>query len=555
MRSWLLLLPLLVACGDPSSLPDEQTYAPDVLPPELDVRSPTRGTIQDGTPAIEVRGVARDRSGIREVRVNGVAATLGEDGAFMTSVPAQPGLTFLHTVATDGGGNQQTDTRAVLGGRLVPIETAVPGGILVHLDARALTAGATVGARQLEALDLHEKLAGRNPLVDLPVPCLGARIDLTRLDKGAVRLAVVPVDGGLEIDAEVDDLVATVRVAYDVGCKTGTADVTASARRFGLRGTLRLSIDERGELAVDASGTEARLEGFELDTRLLPARLVDFIEQPLGDTLAAVVSDVIRDRIPPLILDGLAGGTRLAGDRAQRLHIALRPTALHLDARRLGLTVTSSLYVEGGPATTYLASPAPAPRLDTTRVAAVGRADDTLNQLLSSLWSAGVFERELPVAGLGGGGLGGGLTTLFDNVELSLRLPPVLTAHPGRRGLELALGDAECHFTKKGKSVGRVSLSARVLVTVRVVDDRLTLVPAEPQVFLDVMHGERPDLFTYENVQVLGDFLSDNLVALVSDMAGDVPLPATSGLSVDDVVLGSAPEDGYIVVSGEVGAR
>ncbi len=121
----------------------------------IDVRAPLRGAVQIGdAETIEVRGFVYDDSHAT-LRVNGVPARIATDGSFAATVPATPGITLIHVVATDAGHNEGRDTRAVLGGTLVDARTPAVDGIVARLDARAVRAGAwrsrVVSARSISA--------------------------------------------------------------------------------------------------------------------------------------------------------------------------------------------------------------------------------------------------------------------------------------------------------------------------------------------------------------------------------------------------------------------
>ena len=86
---------------------------------------------------------------------------IAADGSFAATVPATPGITLIHVVATDAGHNESRDTRAVLGGALVDARTPAVHGIVARLDARAVRAGGVALARRLGAI--HSRRRARAP--------------------------------------------------------------------------------------------------------------------------------------------------------------------------------------------------------------------------------------------------------------------------------------------------------------------------------------------------------------------------------------------------------
>ncbi len=444
----------------------------------------------------------------------------------------------------------------MLGGDLVPVESTVKDGFVVHLDATALRVGGQLAAKGLNGLDLTGLMKDLNPLVNIPVPCLGARVDINKMSKGPVTISLVPVEGGLAIDAEIADVEVGVSVQYSLACEAGTANAAVHARRFRISGILGVGIDADGKVLVDTTETEASFEGFRLDSAFLPDEVTDFIETPVGDTLAAVIADQVQKQIPPLLRE-LIGEDQTATVEGQYLHIGLVPTSLHFDTLGAKVVVDSRLYLEGSPGAVFLSNPEARPTFAglPAKSMRIGMADDALNQLLSSIWSAGIFDRTFDVEAGDYAGQG----VLFDRVELALRLPPVLTPLPGGGGVRITLGDVECHFIRARpgepvKTVTRLSLSAETTVNVVVKDNRLSLTAGEPVVFLDFLTdgvtGHNP--FNHASVQELGTFVAKNLLGYTSDLVSELPLPALEGMTIVDASVTTSEARGYVVVSGSV---
>jgi hypothetical protein len=401
-----------------------------------------------------------------------------------------------------------------------------------------------------------------NPLVNIPVPCLGARVDVTRVNKGAVRASLVPVEGGLEIDADIADIDVGVKIAYDVGCDPGVAEPSVTASGFRIFGVLRLSVDADGRVAVDARETQALFEGFRINSSLLPAAVTDLVQGPIGAALATVVADQVAQQLPSLIGEMLGGKDRVFEIEAETVTIGVRPTTMVFDATGSKIVADTRVFVHGAPGSVFVSSPKPRPTFAATAGQSIhiGIADDAINQILSSLWGAGILDQTFVVdAASSYAGVG----VLFDRVEIALRLPPVVTAMPDGAGLEVAIGDVECHFIKARpgepvKTVTRLSMAAKTTVTATVKDSKVALVSGEPTVWLDVLSdgvsGSNP--LNQESVRTLGSFAAKNLVGFVTDMVGELPIPAVEGMTIVDARATTGERDGgYLVVSGNVAVR
>jgi hypothetical protein len=328
---------------------------------------------------------------------------------------------------------------------------------------------------------------------------------------------------------------------------------------FHLRGALKIDLGADGEVTVDASETDAGFDGFNLDASLLPSSVVDFVETPIGDTLAAVVAMQVRDQLPPLVKQVLGGKDQVYDIEEYHLDVAFKPTRLHFDTGGVTVAVDSRMLLEGSPGALYLSNPATRPTFATATGKSIrlALADDTLNQMLSSLWSAGIFDRQFVVDMAGSYG---DLGVLFDRVEISMRLPPVVTALPNGGGMRIAVGDVECNFVKTPqgepeRTVTRLSMSAETTLTIGVKDNKLTLNPSEPKVWLDILSdgvsGANP--FDNASMQELGSFVAKNLVGYVGQKVSNVPIPVVDGMTIVDASVSTGEASGgYVIVSGSV---
>jgi hypothetical protein len=448
----------------------------------------------------------------------------------------------------------------VLSGDLAPLETTVPDGVVVRLDRELLRVAADVAARRVDAIDLQAIVLGRNPLVDAGVNCLSARVEVRSLSKGAAAFTLVPVEGGLEIDAAIPDLAAAVHVKYDLACNEGEGDIVLSARRFRLAGTMALSLGADGKPVLDASETTVALEDFEWGGDVLPERVRNLLEQPLADAVAAFLADELRDRLPDLVADRLGGKEHVIEIGEEQLVVSLRPSTLRADAGGVLLALDTRIYVVGAPGSVYPRSQAARPDLDRApRAIGVAISDDALNQAVASLWGAGVLDRSqmVPTEKFQKYGV------VFNHLDVVSRLPPVLEALPGGGGLRVTLGDVEAQFEMRQPGrvplfVGRLALSVQATFFAQVVDNHLTLGHAEPAIAVDVLPEKSQVVhsFNEESLRAIADFVAEDLVTVLDDAVADVPIPALEGLQVvnGQVTSGDAA-GGYLVVRGDVAAR
>jgi hypothetical protein len=545
-----LLAATLAGCATTPVGPTGDETPLDENAPWLDVRLPLRGSIQLGdTPTVEVRGhVADDRPGLR-VFVNGHKAAVDAGGQFTATVPLHDGITLLQTTATDARGNVTRDTRAVLAGPMVPVETVVRDGIVARIDARSIRAGGELLAARLGTTGFTDLVVEQNPLVNVPIPCYGARVDLSEVRHAPARVSVSPMIGGLAVDVELPQVELGMRVEYSASCSTQrVADVVATASRLRVRGMLRVGLDADGRVAFDDTGLDAELGALSFGGALprdLGLRLADEV----GERLLDLVVAELGHRLPSVILRDLGQDLVRVGDR--ELQLRLRATMLAFDSQGVSLVADSALSVPGGSGAVYLPSAATRPALDPGRGLAVGISDDTLNQVVATLWSTGALDRTAQATV--------GLADLFDAVEISVRLPPHLTALPGGEGVTVMVADVDCHLIKHRagttpETVARLSVTAQMRSDVRLAGQRLTLLSVQPHVIVDLLHESRVELkvFPQNRMSAVGTFVADRLLEAVGESISHLPLPASPTLtSVSGGISFAQATHGYIVVRGD----
>ncbi len=563
---WRLVTPLVatlaLACAatpEDAGPGDETDPLVDSTPPVLEVTTPARGAILAGATSVELRGRVTDSGvGVESLKVNGNLVTVGADGRFTTQVKLDPGITLIQTKVLDREKNEKSETRAVLSGDLVPVDTVVPEGLTFRLDRQLLRVAGEVGARTVAGLDLEAKVKEENPIFDGGFTCLSARVDVSRLRKGAVHFVMEPVAGGLSIDASVSDLEVALHVSYDFGCEPRQGELVLRARSFRLEGTVELGLDAQGNVWLDASGATAAFEGFDWGGDVFPETVRDFLEQPLADAMAVLVAEQLEQQLSEQVAERLRGQDQPVRFGEEELFVALRPTMLRADASGILVTMDTRVRVLAPGGTVFARTPATRPALERTpRGLAIGISDDALNELLASLWGAGALTRDLvvPPEELEQLGLG------FNHMELSLGLPPVVEALPDGGGLRVTIADMVCVFEQRapGKPpvpAGSVAVALRGVFTASVADHKLALTTTKPEIFIDVLTSEGPKELNEDALRALASILTGSIVHALGDAVSGVPLPAAEGLRViDGTVTTGDTAGGYVVVRGDVAAR
>ena len=552
----LLAAPLAsaaVACHDRGL--DESDTPTDADPPVLVVSRPERATISSGTGFIRVEGQASDGgSGISRIDINGERVGVDPSGAFSTSITPAPGTSLIHVVATDGSGNQASDTRAILAGTFVPLDQPVAEGLAVTLSPAAFATVGDLAAGLIGGADLGALVAPLNPVLDTGVACLNAQVNVTGVGKSAVRIELVPGAGRLALSVEVDDLDVPLQVPFELACVGGDASARITADRVRLGGDVLIDAD--GGLAVTLDGVTASFDGFSLDVGAIPSQVVDLFADQIGDIIAGILVDQVDQLVAPLLdeaIAGLAAGTTIDVLGAP-VEVSASPRVATIDDSGATLVLDTAVSApSAAPGMVYLASPQPLPALDHSADLALAVADDALNQALAALWAAGGLDLTIPL----GGGDYGDVGVLFDRVHLTALLPPVVQSGPA--GLSVALGDVRFAFEKEdgGQVVATTSVvvNATAALTVAAAPDggALALQVVDPQVFADFEEATGANQLAADQVETLISFVTTRALAAAGDLLGQVPIPSVAGASVENLsVAAGADAPGYLVASGHL---
>src|SRR5262249_17103877 len=310
-----------------------------------------------------------------------------------------------------------------------------------------------------------------------------------------------------------------------------------------------------GAVSVDVSDATASFDNFTIDQNLLPDAVVNLFRAPLGAALAGVVAHEIENKVPDLLatlFTNLAHAEPFTVD-GKVVHVGVWPKALTFTPDGGQVALDTNVYVEnmGGTGLVYLSSPRPAPTFDGAATAGqfrVAIADDAANQLLASLWAAGIFDKSLPVV------QGAAPADLFGRVELRLALPPVVIALPAGGGVRVTAGDVLCTFFKSGAVVTKLAVSADAVLSGELTpDNHLHLVSKTPTVWLDILDDgvSGPNPLAKGQVGQLGSFVGTNLVTVVGDYLAKVPIPTLSAGKIAGASITTGDKDGgYVLVTG-----
>ena len=289
-------------------------------PPVLTVTYPKRGaTIAGFKPSVTVEGTANDTvAGIDSVLVNGIPATVHDDGTWTAILIAKWGLNVIEVVTYDGAG--QTDSLlqsfyfAELYHKMSGDAAYVPNGLQQYLSEKAIDDGVhTWGDPDDMATILEQTLLYLNTQQLAPEPLeigLGYELKLWNITTSVPSLTLDPRDGGLDVAVDYD--LWTMSVALENDCGGFFIDIcpdvygTMSVQNVQSEAVLWASATD-GDLDVQLTGVSANVGFIDLSIDGLSTVL-----QLLGLSdwgwLIEIIVDVIANLFAGTIEGQLAGG-------------------------------------------------------------------------------------------------------------------------------------------------------------------------------------------------------------------------------------------------------
>lgn len=524
----------------------------DLDPPILNVASPDRGTQSVGGGTVRVEGSAWDaESGIASVEVNGQPAYVDANGAFVATLDLEPGLLLLHTVAIDHGGNRTTDTRSILSGTFVPLETPLDKGLAANLSAESFATIASAAETYANQQDLGAMVQPFNPVFQKGVNCLRASLEIADIQTSDIRLSLEPYSGGLMLAAEIDDLDVDMDIPYEANCNDGktTARLTADTLRISAELDISMANDR---FVVEIASARASFQGFALYFAFIPDDVQDLIQDYMDNVVANVLVGQIEKLVAPKLmtaLDGVAAG--------KTIDVLGNPLTVHVTPDQISFTeagafvvLDTTLEARRAPdyGVGYLSTPGTMPLMAGQVGFGLAVADDTANQLLSTMWASGSLDRTLPV----GGGEYGEVGVLYDSLHLSAMVPPVVLATDS--GLRVVLGDLRCALEKVGEPVTVMVVNATADLTVAGnPDGTLSLALDNSAIYVDFEAALGTNALADDQVEMLTSFLGSRALAVLGSLVGNVPVPSVGGLAVTDIEVDLGDSGaGYLVAGGRL---
>lgn len=539
----------VIGCADNAYDPNGPAIDPNA--PRVHITSPERGTIAGEAQLMLVRGTVSDDSGkVASVTVNDFPADVAADGTFTASVPVTPGTNLLHAIAKDEQGNIGKESRAVVTGPMATLARQIPDAVTATLSAQTFDAIGRGAAGFIKSGDVMATIAPMNPVAhagDEEGPdCLYGQAHITSLSVSDATILLAPQVGGIQLSAELDAPNIGMHLQWAVACADGSRDITISASKVLITGTLQVGIVGRN-FDIKLVNPQVQIQGFNLQLGGIPQDIIDMLH--LNTAMGPILGFAVEKLVVPMLNKSLAGlnETKTIDVLGTKVDVDVKPSQIRFtrDGGMVLLNTTLRAQDDHG-SFVYVANTIPT--MDMSQGFQLAIADDAANQLLTSMWSAKGLDKTIDLEGNGSYGTIG---TLYDSVELETKVPPFVDASSDK--LVLTVGDMLAQFKLNGSVTTAVAINAQVeLQVVKGDDGKLRFDVGTPTVYVDILDEqiEGANQLSNAELEAIVSFALSRIVAVGSGSVGAIPLPAIGGVAV--TTLSAESQHGYLVVNGEV---
>ncbi len=524
---------------------------PDVLPepPVLKVTSPERSFVRDRAGAVLVTGtVAPNSEGtpVSKVMVNGVAAIVNGDGAWVATIDVKPGASLIQTEAIDNNGGKATDTRSIEAGERRAPGANIDNALTMEISKNAFAKIAGAAGTLVKGLDFKTMLAPMNPVMhagDGSGPdCLYARLAVDDFKMTNATITLVPVVGGITFSAKLDGLDIPGHADYTVACADGSNTVRVTASSVMVKGTLTVTADGQNGFKTDLANPTVAITGLNISASGLPGKVLDVL--PLDTLIEKVAPIAAKLFMGPMVnkaLGGLGGPKELTV-LGKTLQMQVSPTEIAFDADGGVVTLDMKMLIKGTESSKgFVFTDNGIPSLDAGTGLQLGLADDLVNSMLSQLVATGMLDLHMPAQG-----------GTFDGTEMAMTSPPMISADPANGTMRLVIPDMMATFTYQGQPVGKAAVNGLVDLKVSPATDgtAIAIELGKPLISVDVVGDiENQTTLSDDYLGKAVELTLESQLASVSALLGSIPLPSLpAGISLRD--LSASSDDGYVMVKG-----
>ena len=529
-------LGLLVAACDsgPGTLPD---------PPVLKVTSPQRSLVQDHAGTVLVTGTvgaADDGSLVDTVTVNNTPATVNTDGSFTAAIEIQPGASFIHTEATTKKGGKATDTRSVEAGELRVPGSNIDSAITTAISTEAFAKIADAGSALMKQEDFTAMLAPMQPMMSKGGSCLGATVYVDSLTITDAHIQLVPVDGGLSFQVEIDGLDVHGHANYHVACIGGSDTFHITADAVVVAGTLDVAPNGNMGFTTALMNPNVNFTNLNISASGLPGAILDLID--LTGFVSTAVSKAAESFMGPMMNKALGAlaGPKMLMVAGKTIEFQIAPSNIVFTSGEADVALDTQILIQGAENSKgFVYTDNGVPTMSPGMGLQLGLADDLANEMMSQFSALGMINITQPAQG-----------GTFDSMNLQPTSAPMISASGSDGKMVVYLPDMSATFQLQGQPVAHAALNVSLDVQIAPASNGygIAVQLGQPVIYMDVLDDIPNNTgMTAEDLQKSIQLCLSSQITSLSALLGAIPLPQLLGLQMRNVSVGAA--DGYVMVS------
>lgn len=518
---------------------------PQPDPPLLEVTSPVRSFVAEQPGSVTVTGTVAPNptgAGVASVKVNGVAAALKTDGSWSATIDVPTGATLIHTIATDEAGGLATDTRSVLAGERRAPGSGVENAIGASISAPAFAKLASVATAAIKSANLTQLIQPLNPVAhkgdEAGPDCLYAQGFVDSITISNANITLVPVAGGLQIAAKLDQPRVTGHTRHAVACSNGQSQFTITANSASISGVLKLTTNGMMGFSGELANPVVQLPGLDIQATNFPDGLLDVL--PLEKIIQAVAPLAVRLFVDPAINDALGAltGPQQLQVLDRSMTVQVSPRSVSFDPSGATVMLDMKMLIDGtenAPGFTF--TPNGMPAIASSDGLALGIADDLANDALAQLTATGLLNLNLRQEG-----------AEFTTAKITATLPPVIAADGTDGKLRVIVPDLMVTFLDHDQPVSRAAVNAEIpiAITPAAGGSSIAIDLGNPAIAIDVLDDltglAMPPESEFARTITLG---AKDQQGAIKDLLSNIPLPKLGGITLSDASVGGG--DGYVL--------
>jgi len=357
------------------------------------------------------------------------------------------------------------------------------------------------------------------------------------------NLSLVPVQGGIQFSAELDNLDVPANVTFAVACISGSDTLEVTADKVVVTGTLLVTPNGMNGFTTTLDSPNVQLTNFQLNAGGLPGEILDLID--INSAISSIISSSAQQFMGPMVNQVLASlaGQHQVNALGQTIDLAVAPSAVTFDTTGGTISLDTQLLIQAAANSPgYVSIDTGTPAYDPGQGLELGMSANLLNNLLAQATSLGQLSLSMSVSG-----------GSFDSISMAPTSAPMISTDPNSGQLELVLPDFKLTFLSGGKPVGDASMNAQVTLAISPVANgaAVAVALATPTVDVDVL-DDIPNA-TFLDPASLSNAVKLSLnaqISQISGLLGAIPLPTIAGVTVRNVAVDGS--EGYLLAKATI---